>query len=86
MSKNENENLECAFCKKKTELKELLQVDLIVQDRDSEEMEFIWDQLPDISLEERKNEKYIHMSDLGYKILNVCMECYQNAFKNYQNS
>ena len=71
--------LECAFCKKKVRLKQLLQVDSLVKNTDSEEAEFIWDQLPNISFEERKKENITHMSDLGYKVLNVCMKCYKKA-------
>ena len=81
---NNNKNLQCVYCKKKVTLNELLQVDLLTQNRDSEETEFIWDQLPNISLEERKNEKFLHMSNLGYKVLNVCMECYQKAIKKFE--
>ncbi len=83
MSKNRN-NLQSAFCKKKTDLNQLLQVDFLVQDINSEELEFIWDQLPDISMEERKNEKFSHITDLGYKVLNVCMKCYQKALSSHR--
>ena len=54
---------------------------------DSEEAEFIWDQLGDVSLEKRKIPKYSHISiDLGYSVFNVCMKCYQDAVKKYRNS
>lgn len=70
---------ECVYCEKEIGLEELLQVDLSVKNMDSEEAEFIWDQLPEVPLNKRKIEKFLHMSDLGYKVLNICMECYQGA-------
>ena len=84
IAKNNNKKLECIYCKNKVDLKQLLQVDLIVKSMDSEKMEFIWDQLPSINLEERKIEKYLHMTDLGFKILNVCMNCYHKAINSYE--
>ena len=74
---------ECIYCGKKVKINKLLQVDLSVKNMDSEEVEFIWDQLPEIPLDKRKIEKFLHMSDLGYKILNICMDCYQKALKKY---
>ena len=86
MLKNNEEILHCIYCKKKVGLKELVEMDSIIRDLDSEEAEFIWDQLPEIAMDERDQDKFLHMSDLGYKVLNVCMDCYQKAVKKYQNS
>lgn len=30
--------------------------------------------------------KFTHMTDLGYEVLNICMECYQKALSEYENS
>lgn len=77
---------ECFYCNKKAELNELLQVDSTVKEMDSEEMEYVWDQFPEASIEARKIPKYSHMTDLGFSVLNVCMDCYQKALKKYENS
>ena len=74
---------ECIYCGKNVDIGELLQVDLSVKNMDSEEVGFIWDQLPEIPLDKRKIEKFLHMSDLGYKVLNINMDCYQKAHKKY---
>ena len=74
---------ECIYCGKNVDISELLQVDLSVKNMDSEEVEFIWDQLPEIPLDKRKIEKFLHISDLGYKVLNISMDCYQKALKKY---
>ena len=75
--------LECINCRRNVDINELLHVDLSVKNMDPEKAEFIWDQLPEVPLDDRKIEKYLHMSNLGYKVLNVCLEYYQKALKKY---
>nr|WP_147664652.1 hypothetical protein [Candidatus Prometheoarchaeum syntrophicum] len=53
----------------------------MVENMDSEDAEFIWDVFPKFSLEKRKIEKFSHMTDLGYKVQNICAVCYQTALK-----
>ncbi|MBA7584689.1 hypothetical protein ES708_26646 [subsurface metagenome] len=79
-NKNNNKNLECVNCEKEIDLKELLQVDSSAKTMESEKTEFIWDQLPEIGMDKRNIEKFSHMTDLGYKVLNVCWKCYRIAF------
>ena len=79
-----NKNLECVYCGKKVKINELLQVDLSVKNMDSEQAEFIWDQLPKIGMDKRNIKKFSHMTDLGFKVLNVCMDCYQKALNSYR--
>ena len=71
--------LECMSCEKEIGLKELLQVDLSVKKMESEKAELIWDKLPNPPLFKRNQDKFLHMTDLGYKVLNVCQNCYQIA-------
>ena len=73
----------CVYCEKEIGLEELIQVDLSVKNIESEKAEFIWDQLPNTPLLKRKQDKFLHMTDLGYKVLNICKECYQKALKKY---
>lgn len=83
---NNAQKYNCIYCQKEIKLNELLQVDSTVKEMDSEEMEYIWDQFGEASIEARKSPMYSHMTDLGFLVLNVCMDCYQKALKKYQNS
>jgi len=76
----------CIYCQKEVSLDELLQVELKIKEMDSEEMEYVWDQFNEPSMELRKIEKYSHMSEFGYPVLNVYMDCFQKALKKYLGS
>jgi len=79
-------NYNCIYCQKEVGLVELLRVDSTVKEMDSEEMEYVWDEFTEPNMEARKIPKYSHMTDLGYSVLNTCMDCYQKALKKYENS
>jgi len=67
----------CYYCGKKSNLEELIKVDQELKRMDSEDHEFLLDNLP-ISKNSR-DPPFIHMADLGYKVLNICRNCYEQA-------
>lgn len=73
----------CYYCLNLVELKELEAVDEKLEKMNSEMQEFLLDYLPSSKLPRKK--PYIHMSDLGYNVLNICLSCFRIA-KNNLNS
>ena len=58
--------LECVYYKEEVELSELLQVDSMMKEKDSETHEFILEQLSEISLEEKFIPKFSHLGNLSH--------------------
>jgi hypothetical protein len=69
----------CYYCNQIVNLKELLKVDELLKNIESEEHEFLLDKLPKSS--HTRGHPYIHVSDLGYKVLNICFSCFSRVKK-----
>ncbi len=67
----------CYYCNETINLEELLKIDEKLKRIDPEDQEFLLDNLP--SSNNPRERPFIHMSDLGYDVLNICRECFENA-------
>lgn len=84
LSKNSyNANYRCFYCKGKVKLDELQQVDQKLKHLESEEYEFLIDELPESTIPRQK--PYIHSSDLGYDVLNLCLKCFIEAKEEFDS-
>ncbi len=73
------EKYRCYYCNKKVDLEELKDVDLILKKMKEEYYEFLLDDLPKVCSPRKK--PYIHLSELGYDVLNICKRCLQKVKK-----
>ena len=74
----------CFFCNSLAKLSELQKVDNILKETSSEHQELILDHLSN-SRNPRK-KPFIHKSNYGYEVLNICKNCYEQALNSYENS
>lgn len=74
---NQNQEYRCYYCDEKISLNELIEIDLTIKELDSEDLEFIYDELGEKS--KPKVPPYIHLTDLDYNILNICKSCWNQA-------
>lgn len=74
----------CYYCSETVNLEELLKIDEKLKRMDPENQEFLLDNLP--SSNNPRDSPFIHECDLGYDVLNICIECFKNARNKYQNN
>ena len=67
----------CYYCNETINLEELLKIDGKLKRMNSENQEFLLDNLP--SSNNPREAPFIHKCDLGYDVLNICIECFKNA-------
>jgi len=77
MNPPKSKEYKCFYCNKYIGLKELREVDQILSSFDPEDHEFILDALPPIN--KPRTSPHLHMSNLGYEVLNMCRECFDKA-------
>lgn len=74
----------CYYCSETVNLEEILKIDEKLKRMDPEKQEFLLDNLP--SSNNPRETPFIHNCDLGYDVLNICIECFKNARNKYQNN
>jgi len=67
----------CYYCNETINLEELLKIDEKLKRMDPENHEFLLDNLP--SSNNSREAPFIHKCDLGYDVLNICIECFKSA-------
>ncbi len=67
----------CYYCNETINLEELFKIDEKLKRMNSENQEFLLDNLP--SSNNSREAPFIHKCDLGYDVLNICIECFKNA-------
>lgn len=67
----------CYYCNNPVILEALLKIDEKLKKLDPEDHEYILDNLPKSG--NLRVAPFIHKSDLGYEVLNICTECFNNA-------
>ena len=67
----------CYYCNAATNLEEILKIDEKLKWMNPEDHEFLLGNLPSSNCPREK--PFIHESDLGYDVLNICHECYKRA-------
>ena len=67
----------CYYCNESINLEGLLKIDEKLKKMDPENQEFLLDNLPNSN--NPRESPFIHKCDLGYDVLNICLECYKNA-------
>ena len=72
-----NSGYNCYYCNESINLEELLKIDEKLKRIDSENQEFLIDNLP--SSNNPREAPFIHICDLGYDVLNICIKCFKNA-------
>ena len=70
-------NYSCYYCNETINLEELLKIDEKLKGMNSENHEYLLDNLP--SSENIRESPFIHNCDLEYDVLNICIECFKNA-------
>jgi hypothetical protein len=73
----------CYFCNSEVTMDELKQVDLQLEARNSEDREFLLDNLPQSN--NPRISPYAHQSAFEYEILNICWTCFTKAEKQFLN-
>ena len=68
---------DCYYCNGTINLEELLKIDEKLKRMDPENQEFLLDNLP--SSNNPREPPFIHNCDLGYDVLNICIECFKKA-------
>lgn len=74
----------CYYCSETVNLEEILKIDKKLKRMAPEKQEFLLDNLPSSS--NPREPPFIHECDLGYDVLNICIECFKNARNKYQNN
>ena len=67
----------CYYCNETVNLEEILKIDEKLKRMDPENQEFLLDNLP--SSNNPRDSPFIHECDLGYDVLNICIECFKKA-------
>lgn len=67
----------CYYCNETINLEELLRIDENLKRMNPENQEFLLDNLP--SSNNPRKAPFIHKCDLGYDVLNICIECFKKA-------
>lgn len=67
----------CYYCNEAINLEVLLKIDEKLKRMDPENHEFLLDSLP--SSNNPREAPFIHKCDLGYDVLNICIECFKKA-------
>ena len=67
----------CYYCNEPINLEGLLKIDEKLKRMDPENHEFLLDSLP--SSNNPREAPFIHKCDLGYDVLNICIECFKKA-------
>lgn len=67
----------CYYCNEIINLEDLLKIDEKLKNMEPENQEFLLDNLPRSNY--LREPPFIHKSDLGYDVLNICRECFENA-------
>jgi len=67
----------CYYCNEIINLEELLKIDDKLKRMDPENQEFLLDNLP--SSNNPREAPFIHKCDLGYDVLNICLDCFKKA-------
>ena len=70
-------NYSCYYCNETINLEEVLKIDEKFKRMNSENHEFLLDNLP--SSNNPREAPFIHKCDLGYDVLNICIECFKDA-------
>ena len=74
---NKSSNYSCYYCNETINLEEVLKIDEKFKRMNSENHEFLLDNLP--SSNNPREAPFIHKCDLGYDVLNICIECFKDA-------
>lgn len=67
----------CYYCNDTINMEELLIVEDKFKRMDPEDHEFLLDNLP--NSDHPRKPPFIHKSDLGYDVLNICIKCFKRA-------
>lgn len=76
----------CISCYKEVGLTELLQVDSNFKKMNPEDARYVCDELGEPNPDSRKVLEYSHITNLDYRVLNICLDCYQKALKKPLNT
>ena len=74
----------CYYCNEPINLEELIKIDEKLKKIESENQEFLLDNLPSSS--NPREAPFIHNCDLGYDVLNICIECFKKARNKLHNN
>ncbi len=74
----------CFFCNSQVKLSELKNIDSKLKEIQSEYQELILDYLPQSN--NPREKPFIHKSDYGYDVLNICHKCFKKAYNDYITS
>ena len=69
----------CFYCTAAVNVEDLIKVDKNLKKMDPETQEFLLDNLPNSN--KPRHSPFIHKSDLGYDVLNICFNCFKRAQK-----
>ena len=70
--------LKCFYCGDNVSIEELLQSDQTLGDMEGEDREFLTDSFP--KTKNPRKAPFVHKSDLGYDVLNICKSCFKKAY------
>lgn len=69
-------NHKCAYCGQKVTYQDLLKVDQKASEMDGEDLEFVYDQLPELV---GVDGFYTHIAKNNMKTMNICLSCFDRA-------
>lgn len=74
----------CFYCVEAVSVEDLMKIDKKLKKMDPETHEFLLDNLPNSN--NPRQTPFVHESDLGYNVLNICFNCFKRAEKGLRES